>query len=1228
MLFNSIFRRKLLSLLQPWLFEEPQLNLELGFFHSLAVVTNLRFDVAVLNKLFHSPPLLFVKDFTVERLVVRFSSWSSPAFEIKFHGVRAVLSLEKPEEDECVTRLRMPKDDYLDDLKKKLSEFDPEGCSLHQILEAILYTVHEKNSFSSSFLNLILKNCHLEAHDIRVDVQFPILNDEFVCFAEMKEISARSKHLDKKCLVRGFVGTVFVPIKESDFMLDGTGFKVGLNRKNCADRIMLSSDMKIFITFRDLKLVDCTLCFPLLACAFYPDDISFCLLFEKLLSDKFNQPRSARELWKIASRRIDHATVTPRFSLQRLVGIVGQWTHYVKTYEEILLLTGYSTGNIWKKSISKMSRNKLSSAKHRWELISDIEKKLPVEGISLARRIARHRAASKVPFGSHEECAARSNFFRPLLFIVAFIWGMILKAIQCLRGIFFGEKTVQDPAIDGCCLGSLIKDPCQRCCFVLNFGKITITVSQLDEIHPSVCETLQSHTGIAYSDFLSICFCIDSLLLVSVKDILEQRVFLSCGQMKVELTPSTMSAEESILSMHSYTTEGKGKEGSRDRKPLIWVEPAKGFLLSETNAMQAEDSFDSHIECFMGKLLVSWKEICSNFNESEIQYSQNPCLLCKIEISSSYSDHENPDYGFCECCLLVGKLNLIFSHSSVSSVSLILSQIQRAIYWEDKKEVCVVSNLLDKVENGWVKKYEYFSKKMILAMLQKLPERDIHLGVYVDGPSVRFSHRLEANISSQDTTDTSSQDDFDLIFDFHEIEVVVGSPPSLVGMNLLTAQPGLGDAKTECITLEPRVIEIPKPNNDKYASTGKVAIGSYLHLNGLNACLEKSTGDHQIQILILKPITLQMLCIRDYIYSLSTKTSSFSAALDITAGGFTVLSFLDEVYMIYKAIANFSSVVSYLFSSFEDVDCTHPEVMKWEAFFAVPDSNGAIIPGSSQTNDIFPFFIDGTCRINSVDVILHNSRTSGNPECNTRKFDILTGNSKAMKTLPDNGIWISIQQAITVISWEEAKMDLSTDLSGIMSSVFEYQNSIGNNHENIVLQNLLLRSVHCLHEISLSGCTFSLCLGLVQNASSSGNGIKTFGSSTSSSEGSTSHLAQETNLSVFERSNNQSSLIVKKMVPPTNISMQASESHWVDSLFLKHHLCQWPLITILYIFIILAISLLLHSNIIKASIWQKMAGRVIILILRLIKGLLAHLDKLKVDCQMHLTYLCLSLLSF
>lgn len=732
---------------------------------------------------------------------------------------------------------------------------------MHQILERILFAVPETKDFTTSFLNLILKNCCLEAHRIHVEVQFPILNDEFVCFGEIKEFSGRPKYLDKKCLLRGFLSTILIPMKESSFILSGTGFRVGLTGKNHTNRVLLSSDMQIFVKFRDLKLADCTLGFPELAFSFSPDDISVCLLFDKLLSYKFNQARSGRELWRIASSRIGYVTVTPRLSLQRLVSVIGQWIHYVNAYQNILLLIGYSTGNTWKKSISKMSHNKLISARLHWELIADIEKKLPVEGISLARRIARHRAALKVPFDCHEECAATSNFFRPLLFILAFMWEVISKMIHCLRHIFFGEEIVQDPDIDGCCLGSLIEDPCQRCCFVLNFGKIIITVSQINEIQPSVYENIESHTGIAYSDFLSICFCIDALLLVSLKDIFEQRVFLSCRQMKVELAPSAESAEASTMNMLS-SAEGNRKEGCNDMESLMWVEPAKMFLFSGTNVVQAEDSFDSHIESFMGKLSMSWKGICSNFNESEIQYYENPCLLCKIDISSSCSDKKNPDYGFCEYGLMLGKLNLVLTHSSVSSVCLILSQIQHAVYWGDMRESCIVSNFVDETENAWAKKYEYFSKKMIVALLQNLPEKHIHFGVYVDGPSVRFSHRKEANLSAQDINDIVNQDNFDLIFDFHEIEMVVGSPPSLFGMASLSGRSGVGDAKAECVTLEPRVIEIPKTNNDNYASLGKISIGSYLYLNGLNVCLEKSADDHQIQLFILKPIIVQILSFR------------------------------------------------------------------------------------------------------------------------------------------------------------------------------------------------------------------------------------------------------------------------------------------------------------------------------------------------------------------------------
>lgn len=90
--------------------------------------------------------------------------------------------------------------------------------------------------------------------------------------------------------------------------------------------------------------------------------------------------------------------------------------------------------------------------------------------------------------------------------------------------------------------------------------------------------------------------------------------------------------------------------------------------------------------------------------------------------------------------------------------------------------------------------------------------------------------------------------------------MVVGSPS--FGIVPLTGQLGHGNGKAECVKLDPRAIEIPKPNNDKYASSGKISIGSYLHLNDINACLEKSEENHQIQLFISKPVTVQVLSFR------------------------------------------------------------------------------------------------------------------------------------------------------------------------------------------------------------------------------------------------------------------------------------------------------------------------------------------------------------------------------
>ncbi|MED6195675.1 hypothetical protein PIB30_040173 [Stylosanthes scabra] len=851
---KSFIRRKLLSLLQPWLREEPQLDIQLGFRHSLAVAENLRFDISVLNRLFDSPSCLFIKDLTVESVTLRFSPWHTPAFDIQVHGVHVVQAFQVPDEEVSARRLRSSKYDHTDYLRKRLEVLDPEGCSLHHVLESIVFADPERKDLTSSFLNLVMKNSNLEAHRIKMEILFPIFNDEFMCFGEVKNFGAGSENLDQKCLLSGFLTTILIPVREGSYVLNCTGFRVGFIGKNQPDRVLLSSDVHIFITLRDLKLVDCTLCFPELGFSFTPKDISVFLVIHKLLSDKHNEARSARELWRIAASKIGHVTIIPMLSLQRLVGIIGQWKHYVDAYENLLLLIGYSTGSTWKNSISKMSHRKqvFSSARNHWKVISNIEKKLPVEGISLARRIARHRAALKVPPDCHEGCLATSKFVYPFLYVLILIWKVISKISCCLLNIF-GKRIVQDSDIDGC-LRSSTKVLYQRRCFVLNFGKIIVTLSQINEIQPSASEKLRAHTGLEYSDFLSICFRVDQLLLVTIKDIFGQRVFVSCGQMKVEPAPMILSPEASPMNKLSINEEN-GKEITKES--ICWFEPAKSFILPETNVAQDEDTRDPHVRSFMGKVSASWRGICSSFSESEIEYSEHPCFLCKFEISSTYQDDKSPHFGFCEFGFMLGKINLVLTKFLVSSASLLASQIQHVCY---RKEASDVPNFVHKAGNAWFNTYEYYAKQMIISFLQKLPQNHFHFGAFVDGPFVRFSLKREAGLDGQDINGIVSHDNFDVTFDFHDIEVAVGSP-SLLDMKPSTDQFG-HDARADYITLEPCVVNIPKPDNDKYVSSGKISIGYYIHQNGLNVYLGELAEKHQIQLLVVKPIIVQMLSVR------------------------------------------------------------------------------------------------------------------------------------------------------------------------------------------------------------------------------------------------------------------------------------------------------------------------------------------------------------------------------
>ena len=96
MLFNGFILRRLTSLLRPWLTQEPQLQIKIGFFQSLIAAKNLIFDISALNNLIDDDVELkfLFKSVKIDEVIVRVCHWSSPAFNVEINGVNVTLFLQ------------------------------------------------------------------------------------------------------------------------------------------------------------------------------------------------------------------------------------------------------------------------------------------------------------------------------------------------------------------------------------------------------------------------------------------------------------------------------------------------------------------------------------------------------------------------------------------------------------------------------------------------------------------------------------------------------------------------------------------------------------------------------------------------------------------------------------------------------------------------------------------------------------------------------------------------------------------------------------------------------------------------------------------------------------------------------------------------------------------------------------------------------------------------------
>ncbi|XAR73932.1 hypothetical protein NMG60_11008065 [Bertholletia excelsa] len=127
MFIDKLIQRRLASVLRPWLRQEPELELKLGFLVSRGVAKNLFFDTSALNlQLLDESSRWYFKDITVEQLSLRVSYWSRPTFIIEVRGFHLTLSLRELKEERGRRPTSRTMDVDLEDRKKVLSEIDPE----------------------------------------------------------------------------------------------------------------------------------------------------------------------------------------------------------------------------------------------------------------------------------------------------------------------------------------------------------------------------------------------------------------------------------------------------------------------------------------------------------------------------------------------------------------------------------------------------------------------------------------------------------------------------------------------------------------------------------------------------------------------------------------------------------------------------------------------------------------------------------------------------------------------------------------------------------------------------------------------------------------------------------------------------------------------------------------------------------------------------------------------
>uniref|UniRef100_A0A803MCN6 Vacuolar protein sorting-associated protein 13 VPS13 adaptor binding domain-containing protein n=1 Tax=Chenopodium quinoa TaxID=63459 RepID=A0A803MCN6_CHEQI len=740
-------------------------------------------------------------------------------------------------------------------------------------------------------------HCCLHLHDARIRVEYPVSDDTFSWFCYSSDLNAQSSHKDLGCLLGGFISLFFLSLRETSIILEASKLEIGAEKKDHSSCILSCVNPYFGIGMKDLCLVNSVLSVPELNLSFSPTQLQMMCAFNNLLNIECKHVRSGRLLWGIVRLKFRHSLPPSEYMFYSVVLIAVLWLRLVKEYHYFLLLVGYSEHGVRMPNGGNFPR----LAEQQWKIISQIiEKELPAEAIASARRVARFRAALKKTHAEDSVVASMSGRHNSFCILpLAFIWDSTVKILGIIVSVFRLHK--KSPKIGQLGMTSEVADP--RCCFHLSLGKISAMVSLTESSYPPAHQNSNLRKVTSYAEVSPFVLLIKRFLFIYEESISEKNISFTLGFLEVTSTPVFHKSENKTKPKNvGGVFRGQLKERLDGSETIVRGEPALTCCHSEDGKTDHEDI--PILEQISGEMELIWKRMQLIFEECKGGYDKNPWAVCAIHTFLVYPG-KSPDSGFLKCNLMAGKLNITLGYASILSFDTLRKQLQHALYQDDGFESAEIPlhslrTFEESQENQCSGGLKYSVKAMNTGILKLLPDKHLEVRAVIAGPRFQLSIRDE-DISSSDSQPNAThvQKGVNLTIDVHNTEFSIW--PTVKSGVPSEEHQRPDNYESEFFKLDEHVVEgFAGSFNIKYASKGQITHFLLLRLGGLSLYFEDLMDNHQMQVLVLKPLTVKLSSLRDHLYSFAKSNIASSLSLRGAMSGVTGSLYMDEFSVILQ----------------------------------------------------------------------------------------------------------------------------------------------------------------------------------------------------------------------------------------------------------------------------------------------------------------------------------------